>query len=67
MKVCIAEKAVQYPGTTFIVPKVFALDSPMDKAQCMNTKRQIERNYNEVGVNEGKWIIERYKKLYCTQ
>jgi hypothetical protein len=21
MKVCIAEKAVQYPGTTFIVPK----------------------------------------------
>jgi hypothetical protein len=33
----------------------------------MNTaKRQIERNYNEVGVNEGKWIIERYKKLYCT-
>jgi hypothetical protein len=29
-------------------------------------ERQIERNYNEVGVNEGKWIIERYKKLYCT-
>jgi hypothetical protein len=19
-----------------------------------------------IGVNEGKWIIERYKKLYCT-
>jgi hypothetical protein len=29
-------------------------------------ERQIERNYNEAGVSEGKWIIERYKKLYCT-
>jgi hypothetical protein len=50
MKVCIAEKAVQYPGTTFIVPKG-ALDSPMDKAQVHEyCERQIERNYNEVGV-----------------
>jgi hypothetical protein len=24
-------------------------------------ERQIERNYNEAGVSEGKWIIERYK------
>jgi hypothetical protein len=38
----------------------------MDKAQVHEyCERQIERNYNEVGV-EGKWIIERYKKLYCT-
>jgi hypothetical protein len=37
----------------------------MDKAQVHEyCERQIERNYNEVGVNEGKWIIERYKKLY---
>jgi ribosomal silencing factor RsfS len=34
----------------------------MDKAQVHEyCERQIERNYNEVGVNEGKWIIERYK------
>jgi hypothetical protein len=37
----------------------------MDKAQVHEyCERQIERNYNEVGVSEGKWIIERYKKLY---
>jgi hypothetical protein len=37
MKVC-RRKAVQYPGTTFIVPKgVFALDSPMD--QGVNTAK----------------------------
>jgi hypothetical protein len=33
MKVCIAEKAVQYPGTT-LVPKGVFLDSPMDKAHA---------------------------------
>jgi len=63
-----AEKAVKYPGTTFLVPKgVFALDSPLDKAHLYQyCEREIERNYNEAGVNEGKWIIERYKKLYGT-
>tara|TARA_R110000868_G_scaffold48720_3_gene157714 strand:+ start:38442 stop:39359 length:918 start_codon:yes stop_codon:yes gene_type:complete len=63
-----AEKTVQYPGTTFLVPKgVFALDSPVDKAHLYEyCEREIERNYNEVGVSEGKWIIERYKKLYGT-
>ena len=63
-----AEKAVQYPGTTFLVPKgVFALDSPVDKAHLYEyCEREIERNYNEAGVSEGKWIIERYKKLYGT-
>jgi hypothetical protein len=40
------------------VPKgVFALDSPI-KLMHEYCERQIERNYNEVGVNEGKWIIE---------
>lgn len=63
-----AEKAVQYLGTTFLVPKgVFALDSPVDKAHLYEyCEREIERNYNEAGVSEGKWIIERYKKLYGT-
>lgn len=63
-----AEKTVKYPGSTFLVPKgIFALDSPLDKAHLYQyCEREIERNYNEAGVNEGKWIIERYKKLYGT-
>jgi hypothetical protein len=63
-----AEKSVKYPGTTFLVPKgIFALDSPVDKAHLYQyCEREIERNYNEAGVNEGKWITERYKKLYGT-
>ncbi|TDE06051.1 hypothetical protein [Flavobacterium hiemivividum] len=63
-----AEKAVKYPGTTFLVPKgVFALDSPLDKVHLYQyCEREIERNYNEAGADEGKWIMERYKKLYGT-
>jgi hypothetical protein len=39
----------------------------VDKAHLYEyCEREIERNYNEAGVSEGKWIIERYKKLYGT-
>lgn len=63
-----AERAIKNPNKTFLVPKgIFALDSPLDKAHLYQyCEREIERNFTEAGVNEGKWIIGKYKKLYGT-
>ena len=63
-----AEKAVKNPYKTFLTPKgIFALDSPLDKAHLYKfCEREIERNFTQAGVDEGKWIIGKYKKLYGT-
>jgi hypothetical protein len=63
-----AEKSIKYYGKTFLIPRgIFALDSPLDKAHLYKyCEREIERNFTPAGVNEGEWIIEKYKKLYGT-
>jgi len=61
-----AEKANREPGATYIVPRaVFALDPPVDYAHLYHhAKRDVERNFSEPAVNEGKWIMESYKKEF---
>lgn len=63
-----AERAVKKPSSTFLKPKgIFALDTPLDKAHLYQfCEREIERNFTQAGVDEGKWIIGEYKKLYGT-
>jgi len=57
------EKANREKGSTVIIPKaVFGIDPPLDYAHlwqhCIN---DIERNFSDVAVAEGKWITQMYK------
>ncbi len=63
-----AERAVKNPNKTFLKPKgVFALDTPLDKAHLYQfCEREIEKNFTTAAVEEGKWIIGEYEKLYGT-
>lgn len=57
-----AEKANRDKDSTFIKPKaVFALDPPLDFAHLYNhAKRDVERNFSELAVNEGHWLMDMY-------
>jgi hypothetical protein len=56
------EKANHEKGSTVIVPKVvFGIDPPLDYAHLWNhCIRDIERNFSDVAVAEGKWITQMY-------
>lgn len=51
---------------TFIVPKgIIGLDPPLDYAHCYKyCEREIERNYNQTGVAEAKWMLGNYNTHY---
>ena len=51
---------------TFLKPKgVFGLDVPLDKAHFYEyCKREIKRNFSELGVGEARWIMNDYNKIY---
>lgn len=57
-----AEKANRDKDSTFIIPKaVFALDPPLDCVHLYNhAKRDVERNFSEIAVNEGHWLMDCY-------
>ena len=55
-----AERAFRDKDSSFIIPKaIFGLDPPLDYVtlyyQC---KRDVERNFAEAAVSEGKWFME---------
>lgn len=56
------EKANREKGSTVIVPKaVFGIDPPLDYAHLWNhCVKDIERNFSDVAVAEGKWITQMY-------
>ncbi len=61
-----AEKANREKGSTTIVPKaIFGIDPPLDYTHlwqhCIN---DLERNFSEAAVAEGKWVTEMYKKEF---
>lgn len=60
------EKANRNSKETFLKPKaVFGVDPPLDHAHLWNhCKRDIERNFSEPAINEGKYIIEMYKNEF---
>lgn len=60
------EKANREKGKTAIIPRaVFGIDPPLDYAHlwqhCIN---DIERNFSDVAVAEGKWITEMYTEEF---
>ncbi|MCU0326320.1 MAG: hypothetical protein MUF45_13860 [Spirosomaceae bacterium] len=59
-----AIKANQYKDSTLIVPKaVFGVDPPVDFAHLWHhCKNDVERNFSEPAINEGKWIMESYRQ-----
>jgi hypothetical protein len=61
-----AEKSVENPGQTLIKPLgVFGLDTPLDLAHLYEyAEREINRNFSEAGVNEAKWMIDKYNNMY---
>jgi len=61
-----AEKANRNVDSTFIKPlAVFGIDPPLDYAHLWNrSKRNVERNFSEVAVREGKWIMDSYVKQF---
>lgn len=61
-----AEKANRDPASTYLVPRaVFALDPPLDCVSLYHHgKRDVERNFSEPAVNEGKWIMDMYEKEF---
>ena len=58
-----AEKANRDKDSTFIKPRViFALDPPLDFAHLYNqAKRDVERNFSELAVNEGLWLMDMFR------
>lgn len=60
------EKANREKESTVIIPKaVFGIDPPLDYAHLWNhCIRDIERNFSEVAVAEGKWITEMYTEEF---
>jgi len=60
------EKANREKGSTTIIPKaVFGIDPPLDYAHLWNhCIRDIERDFSDVAVAEGKWITEMYREEF---
>jgi hypothetical protein len=61
-----AEKANKDADSTFIRPKaVFGVDPPLDYAHLWNhCKKDIERNFSEPAIREGKWIMDSYTREF---
>lgn len=61
-----AEKSNKDKESTFINPKaIFALDPPLDLAHLYNhAKRDVERNFSEPAVNEGHWLMDKYRTAF---
>ena len=61
-----AEKANKHSDSTFIKPKaIFGVDPPLDYAHLWNhCKKDIERNFSEPAIQEGKWIMDSYTKEF---
>lgn len=60
------EKSNKNPDSTFIKPKaVFGVDPPLDYAHLWNhCKKDIERNFSDVAVQESKMIMHDYIKEF---
>jgi hypothetical protein len=56
------EKGNKAEESTYLVPKaVFALDPPLDYAHLYShAQRDVERNFSEVAVKEGNWLMDSY-------
>ena len=61
-----AEKANMNDDSTYIKPlAVFGIDPPLDYSHLWNrSKRNVERNFSEVAVWEGNWIMDSYIKQF---
>ena len=61
-----AETANKGRHNTFIIPKaIFAIDPPLDYAHLYyQSRRDVERNFSQVAVNEGKWLMDGFVKKY---
>jgi hypothetical protein len=61
-----AEQAVKEKGSTYLVPKgIFGLDVPVDKTHLYEyCQREIKRNFSRAGVNEARWLINRFNQIY---
>ena len=53
-------------GETFLKPRaIFGVDPPVDYAHLWNQcERDVERNFSEPAVSEGKYIMEEYRKEF---
>ena len=60
------QESVKNPGSTYLRPKgIFGLDVPLDKIHMYEyCEREIARNFSEAGMNEARWIMNRYNQLY---
>ena len=60
------EKANRDKSQTYLVPKaVFGVDPPLDYAHLWEqANRDVERGFSDVAVQEGKWIMDTYKKAF---
>ena len=58
------QKSKRDPNSTYLEPRsVFGIDPPLDYVNLWNqAKRDVERNFSEPAVQEGKWIMAMYKK-----
>ncbi len=61
-----AERAVQHPENTFLLPKgVFGLDMPLDEAHFYAyCERELKRNSSKAGMAEAKYILEYFNETY---
>jgi hypothetical protein len=60
-----AQQAIR-EKSTYLVPKgVFGLDVPLDKTHMYEyCEREIKRNFSNAGMNEARWIMNRFNKIY---
>lgn len=61
-----AEKSVENPEQTLLKPLgIFGLDTPLDLAHLYQyAEREIKRNFSEAGMNEARWMINKYNQMY---
>ncbi len=61
-----AQQAVKEKGSTFLIPKgIFGLDVPLDKTHFYEyCQREIKRNFSEAGMNEARWLMNRFNQIY---
>jgi pimeloyl-ACP methyl ester carboxylesterase len=60
------EKANRTNKSTFLKPRaVFGVDPPLDYAHLWNhAKRDVERNFSEPAIQEGRWIMAMYTEEF---
>ncbi len=61
-----AEKSVENPEQTLVKPLgVFGLDTPLDLAHLYKyAEREIKRNFSEAGMDEARWMINKYNNIF---